>query len=415
MLSKSIQRMLVLYFSAMIALHGYVLWQARQSIPQGLPDFSIFYTAGQIVRDGHGRRLYDDALQESLQRSFSLRAVQRRGTILPYNHPPFEAVLFVPLARLSYLTAYVTWLGVNLALLCSIPFLFRRSLGTLGKAPLYLWLLACLAFFPIFIALIRGQDSIVLLFLYCLACAGLERGSEFAAGSWLASGLYKYHLVLPFVLPLWRQKKLIASFLSVAVILGFISLAVTGWKGLLGYPRYVWRTEHDLKYVWNSPGNTANLRGLIAAVVPVAHPEIRTGLIVLLSAILLLLMMYAAGKTSWADPGRRQALLALNLVGTVLVSYHIYVHDLSILFPAIAFILEILLSRPPIQPWMRKTLYACVAILSCSPFYIVLTLRYSQLRIMAVVLLVVFLGLLSLVRGSAGADGRNRMTASIGR
>jgi hypothetical protein len=124
-------------------------------------------------------------------------------------------VLFVPLARLSYLTAYVTWLGVNLALVCSIPFLLRRSLGTLGKASLYLWLLACLAFFPIFIALIRGQDSILRLFLYCLACAGPERGSEFAAGSWLASGLYKYHLVLPFVLPLWRRKKLIASFLSV--------------------------------------------------------------------------------------------------------------------------------------------------------------------------------------------------------
>jgi hypothetical protein len=109
-------------------------------------------------------------------------------------------------------------------------------------------------------------------------------------------------------------------------------------------------------------------------------------------------MMYTAGKTSWADSGRRQALLALNLVGTVLVSYDVYVHDLIILFPAIAFILEILLSRPPIQPWMRKTLYACVAILTCSPFYIVLTLRYSQLQIMVVVLLAVFLGLLRLVR-----------------
>src|ERR1700737_4222431 len=96
MLSKATQNKLALYFSAMIALHGYVLWQARQSIPQGLPDFSIFYTAGRIVRDGHGGRLYDDALQESVQREFSPRALERRGSILPYNHPPFEAVLFVP-------------------------------------------------------------------------------------------------------------------------------------------------------------------------------------------------------------------------------------------------------------------------------------------------------------------------------
>ena len=75
MLSRATQSDLAPYFSAMIALQGYVLWQARQSIPQGLPDFSIFYTAGQIVRDGHGGRLYDDALQESVQRSFSPRAV----------------------------------------------------------------------------------------------------------------------------------------------------------------------------------------------------------------------------------------------------------------------------------------------------------------------------------------------------
>ena len=96
MFSKSTRNKLALYFSAMIALQGYVLWQARQSIPLGLPDFSIFYTAGQIVRDGHGGRLYDDALQESLQRSFS----------------------------------------PQLALLGSIPFLLRRRLGTLAKAPL---------------------------------------------------------------------------------------------------------------------------------------------------------------------------------------------------------------------------------------------------------------------------------------
>jgi hypothetical protein len=59
------------------------------------------------------------------------------------------------------------------------------------------------------------------------------------------------------------------------------------------------------------------------------------------------------------------------------------------------------LSRPPIQP-ISKALYACVAILFCSPLYIVLTLRYRQLQVMAGVLLMVFLGLLSLVRTPPG-------------
>jgi hypothetical protein len=63
------------------------------------------------LRDGHGSRLYDDDLQESIQRSFSPLAVQKRGTILPYLHLPYEALLFAPLARFSYVTAYAIWLA----------------------------------------------------------------------------------------------------------------------------------------------------------------------------------------------------------------------------------------------------------------------------------------------------------------
>src|ERR1700693_1328941 len=201
MLSRQTHRKLALYFSAMILLHGCVLWPARQCIPEGLTDFTIFYTAGHMLRDGHGARLYDDALQESLQRSFSPRAFENRGTILPYNHPPFEAVLFVPLAGFSYLTAYVIWLAVNLALLFSALLLLRKRLTALGKTPLHLWILGGLAFFPIFMALIQGQDSILLLFLYCVAFVGLCRGAELSSGSALGLGLYKFHLVLPFILP----------------------------------------------------------------------------------------------------------------------------------------------------------------------------------------------------------------------
>ena len=390
--------MLVFCFSAMILLHGYVLWQARRSIPEGLPDFSGAYTAGRILRDGQGRRLYDDVLQESIQRSFSPRAVQKRGTILPYIHLPFEALLYAPLAHFSYLAAYAIWLAVNLALLGSIPFLLRRRLEALGKAPLYLWLLAVLAFFPIFVALIQGQDSILLLFLYCLAWRSLERGADLASGSWLALGLYKYQLVVPFILLWLLRKKLIGGFLFVAAILGFISLAIVGWPSFLRYPRYVWGTEHDLKYGFNTlPGLTTNLRGLISGMVPAAHPRIEASLIAFFSAIVLLLMIYAAGKSSSDDSKARRALFALGLVGTVLLSYHLYVHDLSLLFLAIVLVLEILLSDIPMPNWTRTTLYVSIALLFCSPLYLVLTLRYEQLRLLAIVLLAFFVGLLSLI------------------
>lgn len=418
MISKGLQIKLALYFCAMIAVQCDVVWQARESIPQGLPDFSGAYTAGLILRDSHGDRLYDDALQESVQRSFSPVAVQKRGTILPYIHLPYEALIYLPLAHFSYLTAYGIWLGVNLALLGSIPFLLRRQLKALGKLPVYLWLLASLGFYPIFVSLIQGQDSVLLLFLYCLAWRSLERGSELASGSWLALGLYKYHLVVAFVLPLWRRKKLIAGFLSGAAILALVSLAITGWSSLVRYPSYLWGTEHDLKYGFNNlPGLIANLRGLVSGIVPNSHSQIQTGLTALLSAIVLLAMIYAARKTAAAGFALRQALIALLLVGTTLLSYHLYVHDLSPLFLALILLLEILLSDPSIPKRTRMILWICIATLSFSPLYLVLSLRYRQLRLMAIVLVVLFLALLSLLQslGPVNKDEATAPLASAGR
>ena len=46
--------------------------------------------------------------------------------------------------------------------------------------------------------------------------------------------------------------------------------------GLVRYPRYLWGTEHDLKYGFNNlPGLIANLRGLISGIVPGDHPRFR--------------------------------------------------------------------------------------------------------------------------------------------
>jgi hypothetical protein len=417
MLSKSTQIKVALYFCAVIVLHGDVLWRARHAIREGLPDFSGAYTAGLILRDGHGDRLYDDVLQESLQRSFSPIAVEKRGTILPYIHLPFEALLYLPLAHFSYVTAYSIWLAVNLVLLCSIPFLLRGRLRVLGKTPVLLWLLAGFAYFPIFSALIQGQDSILLLFLYCIAWRALERAREFAAGSWLALGLYKYHLVLPSVLTFYRRMKLVAGFVSVAAILGLISLAITGWTSLLAYPRYVWRTEHDMKYAFNSlPGLTANLRGIISAIVPSGHPQVELGLVAFFSVVVLITMIRAGGRLFSPGSEGQRALLALSLVGTALLSYHMYVHDLTVLFLAIVLVVEMLLGDIPMASWTRKALWICVAILYFSPLYELLSLRYRQLQLMAIVLIVFFGALLSLVNSLAErTDGSVSPQASAGR
>jgi Glycosyltransferase family 87 len=408
MLSKSIQRKLTLYFSAMLVIHGYLLWQMRQSIAAGLPDFTIFYTAGRVLQSAGGSRLYDDDFEERLQRSFSPQAVERRGSILPYNHPPFEALIFVPLVHFSYLTAYLVWLAINLILLFITLVLLRRHLALLGSAPFWLWALASLAFAPIFIALVQGQDSILLLFLCSTAFVMLQKNWALSAGSLLAAGVYKYHLVLPLVVALWWRRRLLTGFLMVALLLAGLSLIITGWHSFSTYPRYVWQSEHNSRYVWNqTTANTANLRGLISALLP-THPRLQLALLVTSSIVVLGAMLYLSRKTAGADPARVSMVVALDLIGTLLLSYHVYIHDLSLLFLAIVLVFDNLLSGGAVAPWAQRTLRTSMALLFSSPVYLVLALHYVELQALAVILLVLFVAGLKQLTLSAG-----RTSASI--
>ncbi len=202
MLSRSTQKKLVLYLTAMLFLHMFLAWNAWRGIRIGMPDFSIFYTAGEILHSGRGYELYDDTVQEAVQRSFAPMSLQKRGSFIPFNHPPFEALVFLPFARLPYLGAYFVWLAINLGLTFTMLVFLRGNFTALGNAPFYLWMLAAFAFFPLFFALLQGQDSVFVLFCYAMAFVAFRQGTESREGAWAGLGLCKFHLVLPFVFPL---------------------------------------------------------------------------------------------------------------------------------------------------------------------------------------------------------------------
>ena len=181
---------LVTFLAAMIVLHAWMFFSLRREIATGYPDFTIFYTAGKCILQGHGRQLYDLETQFALQREFAPE-VKHRENALPFNHPPFEALLFVPLARLPYVTAYLVWAAFNLALILGFWNLLRPRLPSLHNFLPALPLLAMFAFFPVIMALLQGQDSILLLFLYGLAFSALATGRAFVAGLCLGSGSFQ--------------------------------------------------------------------------------------------------------------------------------------------------------------------------------------------------------------------------------
>src|SRR5579863_286699 len=237
------------YLVAMVSVHAVIFWNMRDLVRKGYSDFAIYYSAGSIVRQGLGRQLYDDRLQFKIQKEVSPGVAIRLGA-LPYNHPPFEAVILSPLTYLPYPMAFALWDCVNLAMLVALPFLLRPHLPQLQNYSWLLWVLASLSFFPVFLNLLQGQDAILLLFLYTLAFVSLKKNCDLLAGGWLAFALFKPHLVLPFIFFLLMQgrKKVLYGFVPIAGLVASLSLAVVGRVEVAAYPHYVLRLESTLAH-----------------------------------------------------------------------------------------------------------------------------------------------------------------------
>ncbi len=377
---SSLRPLLVTFLAAMIVLHAWMCFRLRQEIATGYPDFTIFYTAGKCILRGDGRQLYDLKTQFAIQREFA-SAVKQRENALPFNHPPFEALLFAPLARLPYVAAYLVWAVFNIALILGLWTLLRPRLPSLHAFLPTLPLLAMFAFFPVVIALLQGQDSILLLFLYGLAFSALATGRNFVAGVCLGLALFKFQLVLPFVLVLLvrRQWRAVAGFVVTAFGLLMVSAAVVGWNGVLAYPGFVLRLSRSGAQAGIDPRGMPNLRGLVAGALQLAGPPATVVIIALSMALLALAAHW------WREQAGRQFVLgfSLCLTVTIIASYHLLTHDLSLLILPILLLSELLVSGEIVGP-SRRILVASIAVLFLTPLYAVLQFWLREMNLMVV-------------------------------
>ena len=362
----------------MIVLHAWMFFSFRKEIATGYPDFTIFYTAGKCIVQGRGRQLYDLETQFAIQREFASE-VKHRENPLPFNHPPFQALLFAPLARLPYVAAYLVWAAFNMTLILGFCKLLRPWLPSLlGFLPA-LPLLSMFAFFPVIVALLQGQDSILLLFLYGLVFSALATGRGFVAGLCLGLALFKFQLVLPFVVVLLvrRQWRAIAGFVITSFVLLLVSAAVVGWKGVMAYPRFVLGLSRSGAQAGIYPRDMPNLRGLVAGSLHLAGLP-ATLLIVALSIALLALAAYW-----WRGQPEHQFVLGLSLCLTVaiIISYHLLVHDLSLLILPILLLAELLFAGE-IVVRARRILLASLVILFLTPVYAVLQFSFREMNLM---------------------------------
>lgn len=322
-ITKAYRLILAAFVAASLIFHLAILWESRKEIAAGYGDFIIFYTGAQIINDGKSKELFKVDTQNAYQAKFDVPQLEWP---LPFNHAPYELLLFFPLVDFSYPVAHAIWSGLNVILLV---IMLRWLLPYVDSPHSFFIGAALLAWFPTMEALRMGQDSILSTALLLAVFVALKRQRDGWAGFFLAVGLYKPQLVLPIagVLLVSRHWKSIAVFGLTGVLLVVISLAMVGLEGAFDLVSIL-KSMGDYSFVIY-PRNMPNLRGLSNVAFDALGLDLPAGAVIFaISLAFYGICLYLWRREVDANDPAFDLLFSLAVVATALISYHLYAHDL---------------------------------------------------------------------------------------
>ena len=219
-------------------------------------DFSAFYTAGHLVSEGFGNRLYDMEFQEAAQRALSGDNYDRP---LPFAAPAFVAFIFAPLTALTLQGAFGVMLLANLATLGVVLLMLRGSMPDVPKHSRNLMLAVTALAIPAISVLTAGQIDLLITAVLLGGMLLLRADRRVAAGLVLALAFAKPQLAIGVLLLLvatrdWRP---LATMLAAGAVLALAPVALLGTHALTG--------NLDALDAVGRPALMANWRGFLAS------------------------------------------------------------------------------------------------------------------------------------------------------
>jgi hypothetical protein len=381
----------VVWIAASALLLAYsVIWALLLRQPAlGFIDYISFYTAGRLARAGALANLYDLEAQRAIQREIVPPDFVGTG-VLPFNHMAFLTPLLGMTVGGSYVASYIRWCAVLLAFLIACGWVLRRWLGDAGwpRGAGLAGALGLLLFYPMFIGLLKGQDTAIMLFGTLLWAWSLQRGDDRLAGLALGLTTLKPQLALALALPmLFARRRAFWWFCGAAAICALASSLLIGWHGiadLLALSRLVATGQG---YGVNQAA-MFNLVGLALRLAPGLPPAAVRGLAWGGFALGLALVCWRWGARRGRIGGVEIGLAAL---AATFFSPHLHYHDLSLLLVPMAALLAALPPRTGRSALFYATLlllgdvalFAAELLLGASGFW----LAYLLMLAMAVALL----------------------------
>jgi hypothetical protein len=324
------RRVLYSFMLIMTVMNAVIFFIPWKEILAGKNDFPPLYASAQMVREGQASRIYDLEVENSYVRRTS------DVTRPPNNHLPYENLIFIPLTYMQFPLAHICWTLLSLVMLALVALVMRDIWP--DTSSFGLTVLTILAFFPVWYCLLQGQDSILLLLLFVLSFWLCRRGKDDLAGFVLALGLFRPQLVLPFAFVMFfgRRWKFIRGFIPGVIFVLALSVSIVGFHGMADYTRILISqgtqgSATALVEQWHvQPSLMTTLRGLLWISLPSSTPGI-VQTVLLLAGTSLGLLWAANGLRSAKDKTTLDLAFALAVAVVVLVSYHSFLHDFSLI------------------------------------------------------------------------------------
>ncbi len=210
---------LLAFVAAAIAIILDLQWLNTLHYRVPLADFFVYYLAAQVGQAHGWAAMYEPA-------TFLPTVTTAVGRPLPYLNPPELAWLVLPLSWLPYSLAAWVW-GLLLTLALGLTWVVAAP-GT-GRLRI-VHLLAAVTLLPIFVSVLIGQVSLIIVAIVAIAWWLIRRQRPWLAGAALALTFLKPQLafLVPLALLLAGYWRILVSWLAATGALALVALMAVG-------------------------------------------------------------------------------------------------------------------------------------------------------------------------------------------
>ncbi len=346
-------------------------------------DFLSFYTAGSLAKSSGLQNIYNLDLQQALQTQIAgPNFIQ--GVSLPYMHPPFLLPILILIMGASYRTSFIIWTLFLLFVVALSLFFLVRALKNQGvqPKPAVMFAIVVFLFYPVFISILKGQDSAILLLGVSVWMYAFLNKRDTLAGLALALTTVKPQLALILAIPfIFNRRRVWWGFCLGAVILVGFSFLLVGPTGFQGYLDLISLVSQGEGFGVNQ-SEMYNLVGLVQRTFPTIDPAFAQGLRwgIFLIAIVALSFLWKNAKENLSHKH-----IATLVILCLLASPHLHFHDLTLLliplasfiitssqgtirtYPAVSIVAGgsflLMISELLSYPWLHTTSYGLILVL----------------------------------------------------